>query len=158
METIHRKETSPAKRFLPPHLLLGAILLSLALDRWLPLARLWQQPWIILGAGIIAIALAVNTFLAIGFLRRKTTVIPFRESTVLITDGLYRFSRNPIYLSMIVLLYGEAIALGSLSPWLAPTAFAAAVSRQFIQCEEAMLAEKFGDQYRDYCELVRRWL
>ena len=113
METIHPEETSPAKRFLPPHLLLGAILLSIALDRWLPLARLWQQPWIILGAGIIAAALAVNIFLAIGFLRRKTTVIPFRESTVLITDGLYRFSRNPIYLSMIVLLYGEAIVLGS---------------------------------------------
>lgn len=158
METVHHEKTSLAKRFLPPHLLLGAILLSLALDRWLPLARLWQQPWTFLGGGIIVAALAVNTFLAIGFRRRKTTVIPFRESTVLITDGLYRFSRNPIYLSMIVLLSGEAIALGSLFPWLAPTAFAAAVSRLFIQREEAMLTETFGDQYRDYCRRVRRWL
>ena len=77
---------------------------------------------------------------------------------MLITGGLYRFSRNPIYLSMVVLLYGEAIVLGSLSPWLVPTAFAAAVSRLFIQCEEAMLTEKFGDPYRDYCRRVRRWL
>ena len=76
METIHQEKTSPAKRFLPPHLLLGAILLSLALDRWFPLARLWQQPWIFLGAGIIAAALAVNTFLAIGFLRRKRRSFP----------------------------------------------------------------------------------
>ncbi len=74
METVHPEKTSPAKRLLPPHLLLGAILLSIALDRWMPLARLWQQPWIVLGAGIIAVALAVNTFLAIGFRRRKTTV------------------------------------------------------------------------------------
>ena len=60
METIHQEEAISAKRLLPPHLLLGAVLLSLALDRWLPLARLWQQPWTYLGGGIIVAALAVN--------------------------------------------------------------------------------------------------
>ena len=77
---------------------------------------------------------------------------------MLITDGLYRFSRNPIYVSLVALLYGEAIALGSLSPWLVPTHLRATISRQFIQREEAMLTEKFGEQYRDYCRRVRRWL
>lgn len=158
METACQEETRPAKRWLPPHLLLATILLSLALDRWLPLAQLWQRPWTFLGGGIIVAALAVNLYLAIGFRRRDTTVFPFRESTALITDGLYRFSRNPIYLSMVVLLCGEAIALGSLSPWLVPMTFATLVSAQFIQHEEAMLTETFGDEYLDYCQRVRRWL
>lgn len=151
-------ETLFAKRLLPPHYLLGAVLLSLALDRWLPVAHLWGRPWTLLGGGIIIAAIVVNLYLAIGFRRRSTTIIPFQESTVLITDGLYRFSRNPIYVSMVVLLCGVAIALGSLSPWLVPPIFAATVSRQIIQHEEAMLTENFGDQYRDYCQRVRRWL
>ena len=135
-----------------------AILLGLALDRWLPLVQLWGRPWTYIGWGIILAALLANIVCDLQFLRRKTTVIPFRESTVLVTNGLYRYSRNPIYLSMVALLYGEAIALGSLSPWLVPTAFAAVVSQRVIRHEEAMLADKFGDEYRDYCQRVRRWL
>ncbi len=155
---IAKEETRPKRRLLPPHLLLGAVLLSLALDRWLPLMELWGRPWSYLGGAIILAALVLNVYLALGFRRRKTTIIPFRESTELITDGLYRFSRNPIYLSMVVLLCGEAIALGSLSPWLVPLAFAVAISRQFIAREEVMLTETFGDRYREYCREVRRWL
>lgn len=158
MDSLPKTETPRKKRLLPPHLLLAAVLVSLALDRWLPLAQLWHRPWTYVGGAIVVVALVLNVLLAIGFRRRNTTIVPFRESTVLITKGLYCFSRNPIYLTMVVLLCGEAIALGSLSPWVVPPLFATAISWQFIQCEEAMLSDKFGDQYRDYCRRVRRWL
>ena len=153
-----QENVHPAKRLMPPYVLLAAVLLSLALDRWLPLFHLWQRPWTYLGGATIIAALAVNVFLALGFKSKQTTIIPFQESTTLITGGLYRFSRNPIYLSMVVLLYGVAISLGSLSPWIVPTLFGASISWLFIQREEEMLTEKFGDQYRSYCQQVRRWL
>ena len=100
----------------------------------------------------------VNILCDLQLYRRGTTVFPFRQSTALVTTGFYRYSRNPIYLSMVVLLYGAAIALGSLSPWIVPTAFATLISQRFIRVEEAMLSETFGEQYREYCQRVRRWL
>ena len=128
------------------------------MDRWLPIVQLWQAPWTWVGGGIIVAALLVNIFCDVQLYREGTTVIPFRQSTTLVTKGLYRWSRNPIYLSMVILLYGEAIALGSLSPWLVPTAFATLISQRFIRHEETMLADTFGEAYRDYCKKVRRWL
>jgi protein-S-isoprenylcysteine O-methyltransferase Ste14 len=143
---------------LPPHVLLVAILLSLALDRWLPLVRLWRSPADYLGAAIIISGFLVNIFCALQFRRQQTTIIPFRESSALLTKGLYRYSRNPIYLSMVVVLVGFAFAWGSLSPWIVPPLFAWIITKRFIRYEEAMLLEGFGEQYRDYCRRVRRWL
>ena len=143
---------------LPPHVLLASILLSLALDRWLPLMRLWESPCGYVGTTIIVLGFLVNISCALQFRRHQTTVIPFRESSALLTGGLYRYTRNPIYMSMIVVLIGFAVAWGSLSPWLVPPAFAVIVNQRFILREEAMLAETFGESYRAYCERVRRWL
>jgi protein-S-isoprenylcysteine O-methyltransferase Ste14 len=143
---------------LPPVVLLAAVLVSLALDRWLPLIQLWSRPWTWIGGTVIVAMLTVNTCCALEFRRRGTTVVPFRVSTALITDGLYRFSRNPIYLSMIAVLCGLAVALGSLSPWIVPPLFMGIIQRRFIRHEEAMLAETFGEEYQHYCQRVRRWL
>ena len=143
---------------LPPVVLLAAVLLSVALDQWLPLAQLWGRPWTWVGGGVIVAMLIVNSYCALEFRRRRTTVIPFRESTALITDGFYRYSRNPIYLSMVVLLGGLALALGSLSPWIVPALFLGIIERRFIRHEESMLADAFGDEYRQYCRRTRRWL
>lgn len=84
--------------------------------------------------------------------------MPFRESSTLMTDGLYRYTRNPIYVSMVVVLIGFAIAWGSLSPWLVPPLFVAILTRRVIRFEEAMLTETFGEAYLAYCSRVRRWL
>lgn len=148
----------PRRWILPPTVLLAAVLLSLALDRWLPVVQLWGRPWTWLGGGVMIAMLTLNSCCALEFRRRRTTVMPFRVSTALITDGFYRYSRNPIYLSMIVLLCGLAVALGSLSPWIVPPLFTVTVQRRFIRHEEAMLAEAFGEQYLQYCRRVRRWL
>jgi protein-S-isoprenylcysteine O-methyltransferase Ste14 len=148
----------PRRWILPPVVLLAAVVLSVALDHWMPLVQLWGRPWNWVGGGVIIAMLTLNTCCALEFRRRGTTVVPFRESSALITDGLYRSSRNPIYLSMVVLLCGLAVALGSLSPWLVPPLFMVIIARRFIRHEEAMLTETFGDEYRQYCRRVRRWL
>ena len=148
----------PRRLILPPTVLLAAILLSLALDHWMPVTDLWGRAGRELGFATIVVALGVNIYCALQFRRRQTTIIPFHESSALITSGIYRFSRNPIYLSMVVLLCGLAIALGTLSPWIVPPIFMGIISKLFIEKEEAMLAEAFGNDYRDYCQQVRRWL
>ncbi|MCA9232178.1 MAG: isoprenylcysteine carboxylmethyltransferase family protein [Planctomycetales bacterium] len=147
------------RRFLlPPTVLLASILLILALHRWLPLADLWGSAGRAIGIATILVALGVNIYCALEFRRRQTTIIPFHQSTALIATGLYRYSRNPIYLSMVVLLGGLAITLGTAAPWIVPPLFAVVISRLFIEKEEAMLADAFGRQYLDYCRRVRRWL
>ena len=81
----------------------------------------------------------------------------FLAATALLTNGLYRWSRNPIYLSMALLLGGLALFQGALSPWMVPPLFMVILNRHFIVPEEAMLAEAFGAEYRDYVSRVRRW-
>jgi protein-S-isoprenylcysteine O-methyltransferase Ste14 len=88
----------------------------------------------------------------------KTTVTPFVESTVLVTDGMYRWSRNPMYLGFVLVLIGIAILLRSLTPFLVIPAFIALIQSVFIQKEEEMLAVKFGRLYTTYAKNTRRWL
>jgi protein-S-isoprenylcysteine O-methyltransferase Ste14 len=148
----------PRRLLLPPTVLLAAIVLSLVLGRWAPVADLWGISGHGIGIGIMVMALGVNIYCALQFRQRQTTILPFHKSTALITGGLYRFSRNPIYLSMAVLLCGLAIFTGAASPWVVPPLFMAVISKQFIEKEEAMLTEAFGEDYREYCRHVRRWL
>lgn len=148
----------PKTRILPPVVLLFSIFLSVALDRWLPIVDLWGNSARNIGYSTIVVSLAVNVYCALQFRRRKTTIIPFQESTELLTGGLYQYSRNPIYLCMVVLLVGLAMALGSLSPWVVPPLFLGVIGHRFIRHEEAMLTTTFGQAYHVYCQRVRRWL
>jgi protein-S-isoprenylcysteine O-methyltransferase Ste14 len=111
-------------------------------------------------AGLLALApvglLAGPGARAIG--RRGTTLNPFGEPTALVTDGPYRFTRNPLYLSLALLLVGAATGLGSATPFLVVPGFVAAINVGFIRREEAALAAAFGEDFRRYCARVRRWL
>jgi protein-S-isoprenylcysteine O-methyltransferase Ste14 len=76
----------------------------------------------------------------------------------LVTHGVFAFSRNPMYLSMMLGLLGVFVALGSLTPLAAVPVFFLIIRRRFIAVEERMLEEAFGDDYRAYKSRVRRWL
>ena len=80
-----------------------------------------------------------------------------RQSSALITGGVFAISRNPMYLAIMLTLMGEAFWLGSLSPWLLPLVMAPLLNYYFIPFEEAMLSDVFGSQYADYERHVRRW-
>jgi len=143
---------------MPPVVLLASALWCFALARWLPIAKFSSLAGRIIGMATIVAGVAMVLYCALEFRRRQTTIIPFQESTSLLTSGLYRFSRNPIYLGMVVLLIGIATALGSVSPWIMPPIFMAIISKRFIQKEETSLTETFGDEYLEYSRRVRRWL
>ena len=146
------------RRIIPPAWMLLALLASLALHRWLPLLRLLHAPWTWLGVPLIALALLLALTALVGFRRAGTPVIPFERSTALVTGGPYRFTRNPMYLGLTLLLLGVAALQGSLGAFLPVPAFVLIIQKRFVEGEERFLTEIFGEQYLSYRRRVRRWL
>ena len=111
-------------------------------------------------AGLLAIAAAVfidvRTFLELR--NHKTTILPTKAASHLVTTGPFSFSRNPIYLSNTLLTIGLGLAMGN--PWLLLAAFLAAfaVTKLAIEREEKHLARKFGTAWHHYAKKVRRWM
>jgi len=92
------------------------------------------------------------------FKKKSTTVKPFQETTSLIINGPFRFTRNPMYIGMVAILLGEAMLFGSLLTFIGPIAFYLIISWIFIPFEEGSLEGTFGQEYLDYKKKVRRWL
>ena len=151
-------QTPPSPRFYPPVLLLVAVVLMVALHYVLPVARWLAWPWRALGALPIAVAVLVGFWGAVQFRRHDTTIIPFEQSTALIAKGPYRYSRNPLYISMTLILVGLWILLGSLSPVVVVPLFVWWISSRFIANEERHLEAQFGRTYLEYKTKVKRWL
>lgn len=101
---------------------------------------------------------ALDTTATVRFLRSRTPIIPVRPAKRLVTDGPYRFSRNPMYLGMAGAYAGAAVATGVL--WALPflPAVVSVIDRQVIPREERHLADTFGEEYERYRSKVRRWL
>jgi len=86
-----------------------------------------------------------------------TPVRPFTESTKLVTSGLFQWTRNPIYLAMVIGLMGLFVGLGTLAPLVVVPVFVWLITTGFIVHEERIMEERFGDDYRAYKAAVRRW-
>ena len=94
------------------------------------------------------------------FRRARTTINPLRpqKTSALVTSGVYRFTRNPMYLGLAMALLGWAAFLCSAFALLGPAAFVAYITRFQIVPEERVLSAKFGEDYSAYLARVRRWL
>ncbi len=151
------KENSQ-RHVMPPVYFLFTVLLIAALHWFLPIAKLIDAPLSYIGLLITGSGFIIVVVPARAFQTHATTIRPFEESDVLVTDGFYRITRNPMYLGMVIILVGVAIFLGTLASFLPIPFFVMLIQRRFIQKEEAMLAESFGDQYIEYKKSVRRWI
>ena len=145
-------------RVLPLAWLVAALIAMFCLDRWFPVFSLVQAPYNWSGLGLTIPGLAITLHSGIAFLKVKTGLLPFSEASQLVTDGLYRYSRNPMYLGMAAFLFGLAILYGSLSVVVPAFLFVWIIDRQFIRNEELFLLDTFGSDYREYLESVRRWI
>jgi protein-S-isoprenylcysteine O-methyltransferase Ste14 len=145
-------------RIFPPIWLVICAFAMFALDRWLPLVQLYPRldgasTWLLIGPGLVLILVAFNLFK-----RADTGVVPFSKSTALVTGGIYRFTRNPMYLGMALILAGGALKLGSLGAWIPVPVFMAIIQNQFIKNEEIFLTAIYGEEFKQYCQRVRRWI
>lgn len=147
-------------RIPPPLLMLLAAALMWALHRWLPLGQLIATPWNYFAVLPAAIGRAITVAAGARFRRARTTFDPWkpRDSTCLVTNGVFRFSRNPMYLGLVLVLVAWALWLGTVSPWLVPPLFVIVISVAHIVPEEQALEELFGDAYVAYRHRVRRWI
>ena len=119
-------------------------------------AALTQIP---LGIGLVIIGVAIGLPAALAFRRAGTEIQPMSPSNrVLVVTGPFRFTRNPMYLGLLVLLIGIAFLIGSWPMLLAPLAFFILVNAVSIPFEEEKMARQFGDAYAAYKARVRRWL
>lgn len=146
------------KPLLPPWVFLGALVAMGALRELAPGPELVPAPWNHAGWVPFGLAVALAVHIKLRFDRLGTPIRPFETSTVLVTDGPFAVSRNPIYLGMAVGLAGIAVVLGTATPFVVVPAFAWFVQRRFIAAEEKMLEDAFGDAFRDYKARVRRWI
>ena len=143
----------------PPIAWALAVLVALALQWLMPLPFMPAAApagWV--GGAVFAIALVLAAW-AIATVTRAGSNVPTNMPTTTIVDaGPYRFTRNPIYLGMIVGLIGLAIAFDSLWLLVALVPFALVIRYGVVAREEAYLERTFGEVYRRYRARVRRWL
>ena len=146
------------KRLSPLAYLLVAILLTVALHLLLPFRELIPFPWRLVGLLPILLGIILNVLADRSLKRHETTVKPFAVSRTLVTEGVYRVSRHPMYLGMVLIIAGIAALLGSLAAWLILPLLAVLLDARFVRIEESMLAETFGEAYRRYRQQARRWI
>jgi len=149
---------SERHHIVPPIYFLGALLATFVLDRYVPVATVVRAPLNLLGALFVPAGLALTLWGARLFQSARTPIRPFEQSTALVTTGIYQFTRNPMYLGMVLVLLGEALLFGTVAAFLPAPLFAWQIQRKFIVPEEAFLEEIFGQSYLEYKGRVRRWL
>jgi len=111
-------------------------------------------------AGIVPVILGISIAASSSraFKQAETSLVPFDEATMLVTSGFYRFTRNPMYLGMILILLGMAILSGTIAALIPVGLFCLVIRNNFVLGEERFLEDAFGQQYLDYKSRVRRWI
>jgi protein-S-isoprenylcysteine O-methyltransferase Ste14 len=112
-------------------------------------------------AAILVLAgVALDLLGLIAFRTSRTTINPLKpeRTSALVTGGVYRVTRNPMYAGLGLLLLSWAIFLSALLPFAGPVIFVLYITRFQIQPEERVLKEIFGEEYSSYAARVRRWL
>jgi protein-S-isoprenylcysteine O-methyltransferase Ste14 len=121
----------------------------------LPPVLRWALSLVCFGAGA-----AIGAAGVWGFRRARTTVNPWRPhaSSTLVVNGIYRYTRNPMYLGLLLALLGWGLYLANVYALILAFTFVPYMSRFQIRPEERALRQTFGQQFRGYCGRVRRWL
>jgi protein-S-isoprenylcysteine O-methyltransferase Ste14 len=146
------------KKLMPTAWLLISLFAMLALRLLLPGPTMLPVPWNLLGLLPVALGIWINLAADKAIHLADTTVKPFEEPSALITDGVYRFSRNPMYLGFAGILFGVAVLLAAWTPVVIVFAFIGMIQVTFIGPEEQSLERAFGNAWEDYQQRVRRWL
>ncbi|WP_425409751.1 methyltransferase family protein [Hyphococcus sp.] len=133
--------------------LLTAVISGRLLDLNTPLQNVW------LGAVVFAIGFSISASGRIAFARAKTEVVPVSEkNSALVTGGPFRYSRNPMYLGILIAVAGLALMAGTWAALFAIPAFFLFTNFISIPYEEEKMERQFSETYRAYKSKVRRWL
>lgn len=147
-------------RILPGYIFVACLVAGIAVELWLPaLTAELPQP-VSFFAGL-AIALVALLFIALGagkFAVSQVNPMPYKPAAHLVTGGVYRLTRNPMYVGAVLMLVGIGVAAGSAPIVVSALPLFLFLNYHVIRREEAYLERAFGPDYLDYCRKVRRWL
>lgn len=145
-------------RLLPPVLLLVVIALMAVTHRALDLAVVVPEGARRSALAWIALGLTVALVARVQFARAHTSINTFDRPRRLVTSGIFRWSRNPMYLGLSLIVAGSALACGAVSSVLLFALFVVVTDRVYIRFEERMMRDTFGDAFEQYARTTRRWL
>jgi len=147
-------------RIPPPVYALTSVIMMWLLDKYYPLLETSQHWPVVVGGLLIPAGILIDVLAIVQFRQAKTTINPLRpeSSSRLVTSGFYAYSRNPMYVGMLLCLIGVALLLRSLTPLLILPVFVLVVTVLQIVPEEKALAKIFGDEFSFYRQKVPRWL
>lgn len=154
----HRSRDSAGVVAWPP-LIFAAHALAGGAAHWIwPMTPFPAWPSRILGAALIITSGLIATLAKRAMNRAGTAIEPSQPTTAIVEDGPYRFTRNPMYLSLCLLYLGIALLIDGLWPLLLLASLAVTLHFGVIRREERYLAAKFGETYLAYQQRVRRWV
>jgi protein-S-isoprenylcysteine O-methyltransferase Ste14 len=144
----------------PLPLAAGFGVLMWAVDLWLPLHAGRALARTVVALATLGLAVTIVVSAVIGFRRARTTVDPFHPETAsnIVTTGIYRVTRNPMYLGFLLALIALAVFLGNVVSAVLPPIFVVYMNRFQIEPEERALLARFGAPYEAYLRTVRRWI
>jgi len=142
----------------PPFIALGLSGLAAAVAEPLGMPALLPWSWRLAGLAPMGLGLLLGAAGLLVFHHRGTSHDPHAQPTALVTGGPYRFTRNPMYLGVTLVLLGVALLRAAWPYALVPPLFLLAVRAAFVPREEARLEAAFGEAYAAYKQRVRRWI
>ena len=143
---------------MPPVIAGIMLLLIVVLYFFFPLMTVLEYPLNLFGFVPIIVGLLFNLRANNLMQLARTTVKPDGRPTKLITDGVFKYSRNPMYLGIALILAGIAMLLSELSAFLPVFIFMLIIQVKFIPMEEEKMKKLFGKEYMDYKKKVSRWV
>ena len=146
------------RKIIPPVYLLITLVLMWLLQTFLPVYQYLHEPVAYLGIVLVFCGIVISAVSAGMFKKADTGIKPFDEATALITAGFYRYTRNPMYLGMFLMLFGVAFLLGGIGALFPIPIFTLIIRNHFVLGEERFMEASFGQQYLDYKSAVRRWI
>jgi protein-S-isoprenylcysteine O-methyltransferase Ste14 len=153
-----RNETHKITRIVPPVWLMLTMIAMYCASAIVPLMRVMPVAAAPFGQVAVFMGFSLVFFAVRLFKKVQTPLKPFVPAKAVITDGPFRYSRNPVYLGMFIMLAGWAIYLGSLTPWLVAAWFVYAICSYWVPMEEKQMEREMGETYLTYKREVRRWL
>ena len=135
------------------------VLIASVVSRWLGWPKIPGLPFAPLGIALGAAACILPAWAIFLFRREGTEVSPTSPAnSVLVTRGPYQFTRNPMYLGLVILALGIAVWVGTWPMMIVPFAVFSTANWVHIPFEEAKMRRQFGTSYDDYVSRVRRWV
>ena len=142
----------------PPRIAMALLTIATVLHVSLPEQSSSNFSSIYLSGALVSAGFTVMMLAWWQFKEREVAICPTASTSYLITDGIYRLTRNPMYLGMVTMLAGVAVFVGTLPFYVVTIVYFILMDRWFCLYEEEKLVVTFGRDYASYRSKVRRWL